>query len=52
MGPAYDAITLAEPRGWGEQMFVYWLQYDDERLSHADLEHLFGRLTKPTGATE
>jgi hypothetical protein len=50
VGPAYDAIALVEPLRWGEQLSVYRLLYDDERLTADELERLFGKLTKTNDA--
>jgi hypothetical protein len=51
VGPDYDAVALVEPRGWGEQLCVYRLLYEDERLAAADIEELFGRAKQNGAAT-
>ena len=50
VGPAYDVIALVEPLRWGEQLSVYRLLYDNERLTADEVERLFGKLTKTNDA--
>jgi hypothetical protein len=41
IGTDYDGIALVEPRGWGKELNLYQLLFEDTRLTHAVAGQLF-----------